>query len=130
MHSPDSQKHCSSRRSAETFVYNEYGALQSGIVNRGAALLPVSLSWPMICHRWPADAERLKGENKQHPEAGDWEVSGVTSQLAVFFETLEQQGVKLKYSSDAPDMFLSFATRDMGFVVGESFYIARRRDHF
>ena len=130
MHSPDSERHCSSQHPAEVCVFNEYGALQSGIVNRGAALMPESASFSMINHRWPNDAERLEREVKLHPEAGNYEVSGVTSQLAVFFETLARQGVELKYSSNVPDMYLSFATRDMGFVVGKKFYVARRRDYF
>jgi len=76
-----------------------------------------------------AEAEYSFGDNyyekevKYHPETGEWDPALWRSQLSVFRSIFESRGVRLVYPRDVERAWLQVFTRDIGFVLGDTFYL-------
>lgn len=76
-----------------------------------------------------AEAEQFFGDDyykeevKYHPETGEWDPALWRSQLSFFRSVFESRGVRLIYPQDIDGAWLQAFTRDMGFVIGDTFYM-------
>ena len=76
-----------------------------------------------------AEAEQFFGDDyyrkevKHHPETGEWEPTLWRSQLSFLRSVFESRGVSLLYPQDIDRAWLQVFTRDIGFVIGDTFYV-------
>jgi len=100
-------------------ISSEYGALSSVLVCGGATAVA------------PEEVETLEKKHGDdysqrgltyHPETDYWDVPLLRTQLRVFHQILKSRGVKLLFPADIPEAWLQFFARDVGFVVGDTFY--------
>lgn len=99
---------------------DERGSLKSALVGTGATLIPPEKT---------GEAERQFGDNygekelRYHPEAGQWSVPRWQAQLRYFRDILEEHGVRLVSPQEVPGAWMQAFTRDVGFTIGDTFYV-------
>lgn len=111
-------------------VRTEFDKLRLAVVNAGGALRGYNTSIRIVERFSLDDAKRLAEEELHHPEAGRWETLPARKQMRGFIKLLRKEGVDLLFAQDVKDAFVQFFTRDVGFVVGDTFYVARRTDAY
>ncbi|NND70971.1 MAG: hypothetical protein HKN43_05275, partial [Rhodothermales bacterium] len=101
-------------------IRNEFDQLHSALVHDASTLLPVS-ELARIRQLYGNDFD---GEEIHHPESGIWQVKRLQQQIACFHKTLREHGVELITSDNVEDAWLQFFIRDLGFVIGDTFFVA------
>lgn len=105
-------------------VQSEYGRLRAVVVNAGAALVPNS----EIGTYHARYGSRIEEEVQYHPEAAPWDPDRVRAQHAGFIAELEGRGCDIHFTRDVPGGIYALFTRDVGFVIGDTFFCARLGD--
>jgi N-dimethylarginine dimethylaminohydrolase len=101
-------------------IRNEFGQIRSALVHDASTVVPVS-GLAKIRRLYGSDFD---GEEQYHPESGIWQVDRLREQVAGLHQTLRDQGVALTTTDNIEDAWLQFFVRDLGFVVGDTFYLA------
>lgn len=100
-------------------INSEYGKLELVIVHNASTLVPLDQ-----LDKVPYDMSYVEKELKFHPETADYDVDKLRGQINTFHKLLEDKGVSLIYGKDVEHAALQFFTRDIGFVVGDTFYFS------
>jgi len=103
----------------EIWQMDERDTLKVALVGSGNTILPINQA---------TEAEHFFGDNyyekevKYHSETGEWEPALWRKQLSFFRSVFESRGVRLVYPQDIERAWLQVFTRDVGFVLGDTFY--------
>jgi N-dimethylarginine dimethylaminohydrolase len=118
------------QKTIDISVHDEFGRLRLAVVNAGGALRSYNASIKITERLSADDAKRITEEELHHPEAGKWKTLPTRKQIGGFIDLLRKEGVGLLFVDDVKDAFVQFFTRDIGFVVGNTFYVGRRTDAY
>ncbi len=105
-------------------VENEYGKLESVLVNAGGSVMD------------SGQAEELEkefgnergDELNDHPETAPYKADLIRSQHKNFLALLKKKGAELYFAEDIPKASDQIFTRDLGVVIGDTFYEGRLND--
>jgi|GEM_PF-2343686 N-dimethylarginine dimethylaminohydrolase len=111
-------------------VNTEFGKLKLAVVHQGRNLVDYQDAIKTIFRLNPRDAQRAAKEEDHHPESGKWKASRARMQISGLVGLLQERGIKLLFSTDVENQFCQFFTRDVGFVVGNTLYVAKRTDEY
>jgi N-dimethylarginine dimethylaminohydrolase len=111
--------------SIEINVNSDYGKLKSVIVNDASTIVSFGKKLSLIENKY--EAFYSEKESKYHPEDGLWDINKLKKQVRNFQKILQCKGVQLIYSANIKDAYLQLFTRDIGFSVGDTFYIGKMR---
>lgn len=105
-------------------VDSEWGRLERVVVNDGGALVD-SAQARVYEQRYGSNTHL---EAKHHPEGGPWRAEVARRQHAAFLEAMEENGVRLERVESVPGAIYGMFTRDVGFVVGGTLFLASLGD--
>ncbi|HUB92634.1 MAG TPA: arginine deiminase family protein [Candidatus Saccharimonadales bacterium] len=124
------QPKAAEQKAIDLNVWSETGRLRSAIVH-GAGNLVGYHDAGRIIKALPDDAwDKFLKEEKHHHEGGEWKAPQAKAQVRAFHALLRESGVELIFPEDVKGQFVQFFTRDMGFVIGDTFYISNRTDEY
>lgn len=103
-------------------VDSEWGRLRVALVNAGNSLPPIG-----DLGKIPYDLSYYDKEKKFHPEDEPYDNVKVREQLVFLHNTLQANGVELLHATDVEHAYVQLFTRDLGFVIGDTFYFGRSR---
>lgn len=106
-------------------ITSEYGELKSVIINDASSMVSFGHELDVIKNKYASTCEK-KGKYRSKSEI--WDKAKLQRQVLVFHNVLKEKGVKLIKSKNIKDAWLQVFTRDIGFVVGDTFYIGTMRD--
>lgn len=99
-------------------VSSEYGRLRSVLVSTGNALEFYKFNKELE----DKYGSKMREESKYHPESGIPDISRGIQQHSAFLDLLKSKGVELIFSNDVQDAVHQVFTRDIGFVIGDTFF--------
>lgn len=105
-------------------INSEYGKLKTVLIHNAGNLV----HYTKAKHLDAKYGSFFEEEQKNFPEKGIWNNTLVKKQHRVFLEILSGNGIELIYLNTVTDAIYQLFTRDIGFVVGETFFKSRMGD--
>lgn len=96
------------------YIRDEYSQLKEVVVCSGTHI-------PEFDNYHSEDPEHLKYHHQR------WDKELLLKQQDIFFNYLSKKGVKLHFPRTSPTLEQQMFTRDIGWVIGETFYYAKKR---